>query len=129
MRPSLSPVVPKVTTSLLRATLVILTLFVLMLTSSPVTAAQDHEMHNSASMSQEMMHEHIRDCAAACGVAERSESRKISVNQRKKQREIEPKNDAISPSEDTFHYNEHKYRDVFKEPKNDIYLRFAQLRL
>jgi hypothetical protein len=111
-----------------RALLVLLMLFTFTISSTPVNASQNHDVH-AAAMSQDVIHEHIRDCAAACGIAERSESRKLNVNQRKKEKELEPEQDPYPINTRNYQYPTYKFRTVFLEQKNTSYLRFAQLRL
>lgn len=116
--------------TLTRSIIALLMLFTLAVSSAPVNAYQSHEMHASApEMSQDMTHEHVRDCAAACGAIERSESRKLIVNQRKKEKEVEPEQDPYPLNTRNYQYPSYKFRTVFIEPQNNIYLRHALLRL
>ena len=112
-----------------RATLLLLVLTTFALTSSPVYATQNRDMHNTAAMSQEMSHEHIRDCAAACGVMDRSESRKLNVNQSRKEKEKLFDNPPVVEQDPASIYLSYKFRTVFMAQKNNSYLRYALLRL
>ena len=110
--------------------LLVLATFTMM--SVPVGASGTHAMHdpNASKMSQQdMIQEHTRDCVAACGSAERSEESKLSISQRKKEKEKLPFNIFVHEHDAVYQFPEEKYRTVFLKPQNKMYLRLSLLRL
>ncbi len=117
------------TSLFIRALLVLLMLFTFAVSSSSVNASQNHDVHTAAMSQQDMQHEYMRECAAACGFVERNESRTLNINQRKKEKELDPEQESYPLNIRNYRYQAYKFRTVFIEQQNSSYLRFAQLRL
>ncbi len=116
---------------LLKTSLILLTLLTVSFSSSPAFAISEapHEMQHMNHASIEMNHEHLRDCAAACGVTERSENKRIHIGEKKKEKEKQFDVEPRPPNTDNFPDVNQKYQTVFQPEKNDTYLRYSLLRL
>lgn len=107
--------------------LVLLSISVFAPANGTVVATQNHNLHSSTSTTyQETMHEHARNCAAACGVEDRNQRQKLTINRVRKEPE-KPKNQLAQPNASHNQHTDNKFRTVFIAQENTSYLKYAHL--